>query len=70
MPDKVECRSDTSFAGEPVALFIHNRREPVLQVLATWRTPQVISYRVMAANMKIYDCSYSEADDNWTIIEI
>jgi hypothetical protein len=70
MPDTVECRSDTSYAGEPVAIYLHGERIPVLQVVASWRTPQDICYRVITFGMKIVDCNYSEIDDAWTINEV
>jgi hypothetical protein len=70
MPDRVECRSDTGYAGEPVAIYRHDRRKPILQVVATWRTPQEICYRVITVEEKIYDCSYSEIADIWTVNEI
>jgi hypothetical protein len=70
MPDRVECRSETGYAGQPMAIHWHGWRKQVLQIIATWRTPQEIGYRVMTADMKIYDCIYSEIDDIWTINEI
>lgn len=67
MPDKVECRSDTSYAGEPTAIFLRGKRKPVLQVIASWKIPQGIGYRVITEDMIVYDCVYSEVEDTWTI---
>jgi len=70
MSENVECRSDTSYPGEPMAIIWRGKRKSVLQVIASWRTPQEICYRVMTTDMKIYDCLYSELMDHWEIIAI
>jgi hypothetical protein len=66
----VECRSDSDYAGRPLAIHWQEKRETVKAVLFSWRTPNGKRYRVESLSGKIFDCSYSEIDELWAVEEI
>ena len=66
----VECRSDGDYAGRPMVIHWQQNRETVKAVLGGWRTPLGKKYRVVSLNGRVFDCSYSEIDELWTVEEI
>jgi hypothetical protein len=66
MSHVVECHSEFAYAERPTALTWDGKRMEVQAVLAAWRTPGSIHFRVRT-NDRVYELAYSEADDDWHI---
>jgi hypothetical protein len=67
MPDLVECRSDYSYAGRPVAFYWQGQRLKVATLLSSWRTPHEKWFRVSLPDGQIFELGYSEDLDRWNI---
>jgi hypothetical protein len=63
----VECYSGVEYAEYPTAFQWEEMRLSVEEVLADWRTPQGKSFRVRAANGRIFDLVYDEISDEWIV---
>jgi len=66
---RVECRSDGDYAGRPLAIHWQGRRETVKIVLASWRTPEGKSFRVVTQADNVLECIFSETKDEWTVVD-
>jgi len=67
MNDQVYCRSDSKYAERPVAMMWEGEKLEIKDILASWRTPDGISFRVLAVNEQLFNLHYSESIDNWQI---
>jgi hypothetical protein len=67
MNDRVECRSETSYAERPTAVHWQGRRLEVQQVIARWREPWGVRFRVRLDDERILDLAYHQAGDTWDI---
>jgi len=67
MSDLVECRSEVAYAERPVALHWQGQRLPVSEVLATWRIPGGMRFRVCTEGGQVFELDYDEADDEWRV---
>ena len=63
----VECRSDDTYAGRPVALYWQGQRLQIFGILASWRTPDEKRFRVSLPDGQVFDLGYSESLDAWNI---
>jgi len=70
MDVRVECRSESSYAGRPIAVHWQDQRLEVLEVLASWREPGRIYYRVRLEPEQIFELAYDEDNDNWQAKEL
>jgi hypothetical protein len=66
----VECRSDSAYAERPVALTWEGARLAVVDILARWRTPNELHFRVRVADRRQFELIYDEATDEWHIQSI
>lgn len=67
MRQLVECRSDYTYAQRPLALIWENQRLEVTEVLASWRTPQGLYFRVRVQDGKCFELRYQESGEEWQI---
>ena len=65
--DHVECHSGHSYAQRPTAFVYQNQRREVKEVLANWRTPEGILFRVLAHTGEAFELYYNPETDNWQI---
>ncbi len=66
----VECRSDSRYAERPLAFVWEGQRQKVAEILAQWRSPAGMNFRVRIESGNVYDLCYDEAQDRWTISPI
>ena len=67
MKDLVECRSEVEYAERPVALYLHDQRHLVLEVLSCWQDPRGRYFRVVTAHQEVFQLFYDQAEDAWII---
>lgn len=61
------CRSDSTYAERPLALFWHGRRYQIQEILARWRTPQGRGFRVRTEGGQGFVLVYDETKQTWEI---
>ena len=64
---QVECRSEYIYAERPKAFYWNGDRIVVSDIVARWRTPQALFFRVNTATHGIFDLSYDEMEGIWEI---
>jgi len=64
---QVECRSGTTYAERPTALYWEGDRLEVEEILAQWRTPRGRVFRVLVTAGRIFELAYEEAVDRWMV---
>ena len=69
MSDVVECRSEANYADRPTALYWLGQRLTVVEVIASWRGPEGIHFRVRTHDDQVFVLSYDEAGDTWQVKE-
>lgn len=69
MTGLVECRSESEYAGRPVAVSWLGERLQVVEILNSWRDPSGKCFRVRLQNNLVVDLFYDEADDAWRLVE-
>ncbi len=67
MLNRVECRSDFSYAERPVAFTWQGSRYEIIRVLAEWRLPQGKAFRVLVQAGQQFELFYMENEDTWEI---
>jgi hypothetical protein len=67
MTERVECRSEIAYAERPTALYWQGQRLLVSDVLASWRVPEGVRFRVRAEDDQVFELVYNEAGDNWLV---
>ena len=67
MSELVECRSEVAYAERPIALYWLGQRLSVTEVLATWRIPGGVRFRVCTEGSQVFELDYDEADDAWKV---
>jgi hypothetical protein len=65
----VECLSDTEYAERPVALYWQGERLEIIQVVASWRTPEAKWFRVIGEEKQMFELGYTYASDAWSVIQ-
>lgn len=65
---RVECVSDWTYAGRPLAVTWEGRRFVVEQVESEWQAPDGRHYRVTCMGGRCFELAYLSAEDNWRII--
>jgi hypothetical protein len=65
--DLVECHSGFEYAERPKALHWQGMRLEIRQILNHWREPGLKRFRVVTEDERVFDLSYHEDQDSWTI---
>ncbi len=63
----VECHAGYRYGERPLALHWEGQRLAVGAVLAAWRAPHGLCFRVRAEDDRYFELSYQEAADEWEI---
>jgi hypothetical protein len=65
---RVECRSNSTYAERPLAFYWQGQRLEVERILARWRTPTANCFRVLVrGNPGTFELQYDEITDAWRI---
>ncbi len=67
MHSLVICHSGDQYAQRPVAFDWQGQRCQVAQVIARWREPDGIRFRVLTTEDQIFDLYYAEQSDEWQV---
>lgn len=67
MTNLVECRSEHTYAQQPVAFYWLGQRLEVTQVESAWRTPEGPCFRVLTPSGDQFLLRYDELKDEWSI---
>jgi hypothetical protein len=65
--DTVECRSDHEYADRPLGLTWQGRRYEIAEILARWRGPGEKGFRVKTVDGQVFELTYREVPDDWSI---
>ena len=63
----VECHSDSAYAERPIALMWEGQRLEIDRVLSTWRTPGGQYFRVQTCDLRIFEITWCEVENEWQI---
>lgn len=64
---QVECHSEYQYAERPTAFFWNGERIVVSEVIAHWRSPKGMHFRVSTQSQGIFELSYIELEGTWVI---
>ena len=67
MNEPVECHSGYTYAERPIALHWENQRLEIAEILARWRIPGGLRFRVRVADERVFELFYGELYDEWRI---
>ena len=67
MSEIVECLSDHDYTGRPVAITWQEQRLEIATILERWNIPNARCFRVKTTDEKIFDLTYAEFEDEWSI---
>ena len=67
MADRVECRSDHTYAQRPRAIHWQGERLVVKIIEAEWQTPHAKHFRVRTTDLQIFELAYHAQKDQWGI---
>ena len=67
MIEQVECHSEATYAERPTAVNWQGQRLLVSEVLASWRVPEGVRFRVRTEDDQIFELVYDEASDIWLV---
>ena len=65
--DLVECRSDHSYVGYPLAFFWQGKRLEVVQIISEKRDPEGYSFRVLTEELGCFDLHFDLLTDEWSV---
>jgi hypothetical protein len=65
--EAVACLSGVEYADRPLSLAWEGQRLEVAEILARWRAPGEIGFRVQTADRRIFELTYREIPDEWEI---
>jgi hypothetical protein len=64
----VECHSSSTYAERPMAFYWQGQRLEVERILARWRTPSALCFRVLTRSSQCtFELQYDESADTWRI---
>jgi len=66
----VECHSGYEYAERPIALYWHEQRLVIDEILDSQRTPVGSTFRVRTHDDQVFELSYLEMQDEWRIQEL
>ena len=67
MDAQVECRSDWAYAQRPLTFHWQRQRRTIQAVLAEARTPDGMQFVVRTTEHELFELSYQQLIDQWTI---
>ena len=67
MSEAVACRSEGRYAERPTGFTWGTERLEVAQVLARWRFPQGLGFKVRTSDERLFELFYDQAADEWRI---
>jgi hypothetical protein len=67
MSELVECHSGFTYPDRPIALTWEGQRLEIARILAEWRTPEKIHFRVRTADSREFELEYSHITDEWQV---
>jgi len=67
MQSLVNCRSESTYAQRPIAIFWEGQRLPVARVLAEWHTPQGRVFRLLTEDEWVFTATYQIERDEWLV---
>ncbi len=67
MNNLVECRSESSYAQRPTAVHWQGQRLEVRDLLASWREPWGMRFRVRLDEDQVFELAYDQSLDDWSI---
>ena len=65
--DRVECRSDHSYVGHPLAFYWQGKRLEVVQIISEKRDPAGYSFRVLTEEFGCFDLYFDLLTDEWSV---
>ena len=65
--DPVECRSDSEYAERPLSLVWEEERLEIAEILSRWRGPGEKGFRVLTVDKQVFELTYREVSDEWSI---
>ena len=66
----VECHSSYTYAERPIALYWEGKRVEIEEIIARWRIPGGIRFRVSVADGRLFELFYGELYDEWRISQL
>jgi hypothetical protein len=69
-PGRVECRSEHTYAQQPIALWWQGQRLAVTALLVERRIPEGRAFRVKTDSGQVFELVYIETNDEWSIQEV
>jgi len=66
-PARVWCRSEFTYATQPLAFEWQGDRLMIRQVVAAWHSPSGRSFRVLTSDGRFFSLEYYENDDHWKV---
>lgn len=70
MFDRVICRSDHEYIGQPLAFYWLEQRLEVTEVLSEKRTPTGYSFRVRNKEFGVFELEYNQITDQWSVNQL
>ncbi|MGB9639480.1 MAG: hypothetical protein ACPL3P_03740 [Anaerolineales bacterium] len=67
MKELVECHSGYQYCERPIAIWWQNERLTVVQIIEEMRSPNGKNFRVNTQKGFLFDLTYEESTDQWTI---
>ena len=67
MINTVECRSDSMFAERPLSVTWEGHKYEVAEIIARWRGPDEMGFRVKTTNGYAFELTYREIPDEWNV---
>jgi hypothetical protein len=64
---EVECRSEHTYAQQPLAVWWQGQRLAVETMENEWRTPRGPAFRLRCAGDLVFVVEYDEAEDRWQV---
>lgn len=63
----VECHSEYQYAERPIAFSWEGERVVVTEIVAQWRSPRGVHFKVLSDTQGIFDLSYLELEGKWEV---
>jgi hypothetical protein len=64
---QVWCRSEFTYATQPVAFEWQGNRLMIRQVVSAWHSPTGRCFRVLTSDGRFFSLDYYETDDHWQV---
>jgi hypothetical protein len=67
MQPLVECHSEYQYAERPSAFTWNGERIVISEIIARWRSPRGMHFRVSTTTQGIFELSYLELEGTWEV---